>query len=107
MAKLRKFNRKDLNPNQMRERKRRRMMRDRMLFGMPTAPGTPPRQFSSGGSTSEAPWKPMPHQGFPTFLDSFLTLISLLPWFGMRRRRRESQLAEERRSQQIKAKGVK
>jgi hypothetical protein len=103
MAKFRKFNRKDLTPIQIRERKRRHMMSDRMLFGMPTPQGTPPRHFSSGGTTSEAPWKPMPRPGFPSF-GLLLDLIALLPWFGTRRRKREAELAEKRRAESIKSK---
>ena len=75
-------------------------MRDRMMFGMPTPRGTPPRQFNRPG---EPVFKPMPRPGFPLF-DLIWDFISLLPWLGVRRRRREAELAEERRSGSMKSK---
>ena len=101
MAKYRKFNRTDLTPIQKQERARRLMMRDRILFGMPTPKGNKLRKYDP---TGEPILKPMPRPG-PTSLDWLWGFITLLPW--MRRRRREAELAKEQRSQAIKVKGIK
>jgi len=75
-------------------------MRDRMMFGMRTPKGTPPRQFSRPG---EPVFKPMLRPGFPSF-DWIWGLLALLPWLGRRRRRREAELVEKKRAGSIKAK---
>jgi hypothetical protein len=98
MAKVRR----DLHPwkpTQLQERKRRRMLDRRMRFGMSQPPGTPPRRFTGG----EPVFKPMPRPGFPSY-GWLLQFISFLPWFGMRRRRHEAELAEKKRADSIKAK---
>jgi hypothetical protein len=84
---------------QLQDRKRRRMIDHRMRFGMSTPKGTPPRQYLTG----EPIFQPMPAPGFSSF-GWLLGLISLLPWFGMRRRRREAEIAEQQKIQSIKAK---
>lgn len=88
----------DLTKIQLQERKRRRMMMRRGLYGMPTPKGTHPRSFTSA---DEPVFKPMPRPSSP--LDFIIGFLSLMPW--ARRRRRESELAEQQRSQSMKAKG--
>lgn len=76
MPKLRKFKR-DLplwKKTQLQERKRRRMMRDRMMFGMPMSKGTPNQIYT-------VPRKPAARPSF------FARLFALLPWVLMRRKR--------------------
>ena len=102
MRKFRKF--KHLPPltaTQLQNRKRRRMLRDRMLYGMRQPKGTQPRW----GPAGEPAFKPMPAPGFSFDITHLVaSLLMLMPW--MRRRRKEAELAEQRRSQSIKAKGV-
>jgi hypothetical protein len=94
----------DLTAIQLQEKKRRRMLDRRMRFGMSQPKGTKPREYPIG----EPVLKPMPRPGFSfdDFLGTILGFISLGPWFGQRRRRREADLAQEQRSQSIKARGV-
>lgn len=87
----------DLIAIQLQERKRRRMMMRRGMFGMPNSKGTMPRQFTG---TSEPVFKPMPRLGFS--FDLIWQFFSFLPW--LRRRRREAELAQEQKSQSMKAK---
>lgn len=91
-----RWNKPPLTPIQRQERKRRRMLMWRMMFGMPTPLGTKPRQYPTG----EPVFKPMPRQ-FPDPLGFIMGFISLMPWMG--RRRREAEIAGERRSQSLKA----
>ena len=91
-----------LTPTQLQNRQRRRMLMRRMR-GLETPRGATQRWPSTG----EPVFKPMPRPAIYGFSDhalgALMGLIALLP--GMRRRRKEAQLAEEQRSQSIKAKG--
>ena len=104
MAKYRRSKRKSrmpLTPVQLQERKRRRMLMKRMMYGMSTPKGTRPRTFIP---TDEAPvLKPMPQPSFTDPFAAIMGFVQLLPW--MRRRKRERELAAERESQNIKDKG--
>lgn len=101
MPKFAKFNRTDLTPIQVQERKRRRMMMRRMR-GMETPKHATQRWPSPG----EPVFKPMPAPVFSgdAFQSAFLSFISFLPWF--RRRKKEAELAEQQKMQSLKDQGV-
>jgi hypothetical protein len=92
-----------LTPIQLQNRKRRRMLMYRMLYGMPTPKGTRPGEYVP--PPGPPVFKPMPRP--VSFTDqafgAIMSLVALLP--GMRRRRKEAELAEQQRSESMKAKG--
>jgi hypothetical protein len=77
-----------------------------MRFGIPTPKGTHLKQQAPAG---EPVFTPMPRPGRPGFLsfESILGFLSLLPWLGRRRKRQQAELAQDQRSQSIKAKGMR
>jgi hypothetical protein len=93
---------RELTPIQLQNRKRRRMLMRRMLYGMPTPKGTRPRDYVP--PPSPPVFKPMPRP--VSFTDqafgAIMGLVALLPL--MRRRRAKATLRDER-SESIKAQG--